>query len=179
MTNSRTISSLLEWISNDIISNIPSHALRNLFYKKIVGLRIGKDSTISMHCKFSTFSNILIKNNTAINQEVYLDGRGKLIIGRNVNVGRSVCVYTAEHDLSSPDFKYIEKSVEIGDNVWIASNVVIIPGVKIGEGAVIAAGAVVTKNVKAYTVVGGSPAKYIKNRPKEIRYKTKWAALFY
>jgi acetyltransferase-like isoleucine patch superfamily enzyme len=179
MTNSRTLSSFLEWISNDIISAIPSHHFRNFFYRHIVGLKLGKESSIAMHTKFSAFQNIVIKNNTAINQNVYLDGRGKLLIGQNVNIGRNVCIYTAQHDINSPDFKYVEKPVEIGDNAWIASNAVIIPGVKIEEGAVVAAGAVVNKDVKSYTIVGGNPAKFIKKRNRNINYKTKWAALFY
>jgi len=53
--------------------------------------------------------------------------------------------------------------VDIGDDVWVGSNVIIMKGVKIGNGAVIAAGSIVTKNVEAFTVVGGNPAKWLKN----------------
>ncbi len=53
--------------------------------------------------------------------------------------------------------------VIIGDNVWIGASVTIVPGVTIGDNAIIAAGAVVTKNVEPNTVVGGVPAKFIKN----------------
>ncbi len=179
MTNSRTLLSLLEWLGNDLVSAIPSHTLRNFFYRNIAGIKIGEDSTISMHCTFSTFSNITIKNNTALSQGVFLDGRGTLVIGNNVNIGKNVHIYTAQHDPQSPTFDYIKKKVEVKDHVWIASDVIIIPGVTIGEGAVLAAGAVVTKDVQPYTIVGGNPAKFIKKRNKKIRYKTKWAALFY
>jgi len=55
-------------------------------------------------------------------------------------------------------------AVEIGSDVWIGSHVIIKEGVRIGDGAVIAAGAVVTKDVDPYTVVGGVPAKKIKDR---------------
>ena len=52
--------------------------------------------------------------------------------------------------------------VVIGNNVWIGDKATILPGVTIGDGAVIAANAVVTKDVPAYSVVGGNPAKVIK-----------------
>ena len=56
------------------------------------------------------------------------------------------------------------KSIKIGNDVWIGANVVILPGVNIGDGAIIAAGAVVTKDVEPYTIVGGVPARTIKKR---------------
>ena len=52
--------------------------------------------------------------------------------------------------------------ISIGNKVWIGFGVTILKGVNIGEGAVIAAGSVVTKDVPAYTIVGGNPAKFIK-----------------
>lgn len=52
----------------------------------------------------------------------------------------------------------------IGNDVWIGRESVIMPGIKIVDGAIIAAYSVVAKNVPAYTVYGGNPAKFIKNR---------------
>jgi phosphonate metabolism protein (transferase hexapeptide repeat family) len=54
--------------------------------------------------------------------------------------------------------------VHIGHDVWIGHGAIVLPGRSIGVGAVIAAGAVVTKDVPAYTIVGGNPAKPIKRR---------------
>lgn len=59
------------------------------------------------------------------------------------------------------------KSITIGNDVWVGANVVIADGVNIGDGAIVAAGAVVTKDVAPYQIVGGVPAKFIKNRFSE------------
>jgi len=67
--------------------------------------------------------------------------------------------------IASNNATHLQKSgVEIGSDVWIGFGVTIISGVKIGHGAVLAAGSVVTKDVEPYAVVGGNPAKTIKNR---------------
>lgn len=52
----------------------------------------------------------------------------------------------------------------IGNDVWIGQNVTIMPGIHIGDGAIIAANSVVSKNIPAYHIAGGNPAKIIKKR---------------
>lgn len=77
-----------------------------------------------------------------------------------------------------PEFRYIKGhpsskgDVIIGNDVWLGMDVIILSGVTIGDGAVIAAGSLVVKDVPPYTIVGGNPAKTIKNRfPEEIVLK--------
>lgn len=67
------------------------------------------------------------------------------------------------------DKNYFEEyeNVEIGNDVWIGENAIVMGGLTIGDGAIVAAGAVVTKNVNAYEIVGGIPAKLIRMRFSE------------
>ncbi|UFU00108.1 maltose O-acetyltransferase [Radiobacillus kanasensis] len=86
-------------------------------------------------------------------------------IGDNCMLAPGVHIYTATHPLHPVERnsgKELGKPVTIGNNVWIGGSAVINPGVTIGDNAVIASGAVVTKDVPANTVVGGNPAKIIK-----------------
>ncbi|SHF19990.1 chloramphenicol O-acetyltransferase type B [Mariniphaga anaerophila] len=66
----------------------------------------------------------------------------------------------------------------IGNDVWIGANAIIMPGINIGNGAVIATSSIVTKNVDAYTIVGGNPARPIKKRFADheiaLLLKLKW-----
>jgi acetyltransferase-like isoleucine patch superfamily enzyme len=52
----------------------------------------------------------------------------------------------------------------VGNDVWIGHGAIVIAGVTIGDGAIVAAGSVVTKDVEPCTIVGGNPARFIKNR---------------
>ncbi|WP_312470125.1 maltose acetyltransferase domain-containing protein [Neobacillus sp.] len=87
-------------------------------------------------------------------------------IGKNCMVAPGVHIYTATHPLNPVErISGVEfgAPVQIGDNVWIGGRAIINPGVKIGNNVVIASGAVVTKDVPDNVVVGGNPARIIKN----------------
>jgi acetyltransferase-like isoleucine patch superfamily enzyme len=101
-----------------------------------------------------------------------------LKIGNNVNISSYTLIQTLTHDPQNPDFVCLERPVVIGDYAWIGARAIICPGVTVGEGAVVAAGAVVTKNVPPYTIVGGNPAAYIKDRTRNLRYRTAYFPFF-
>ncbi|MBM7650247.1 maltose O-acetyltransferase [Bacillus ectoiniformans] len=87
-------------------------------------------------------------------------------IGDNCLLAPGVHIYTAAHPIDPIKRKSgveFGKPVTIGNNVWIGGRAVINPGIEIGDNAIIASGAVVTKDVPKNTVVGGNPAKILKN----------------
>src|SRR5512146_1812013 len=77
---------------------------------------------------------------------------------------RSSAYFRGEQD--DPDFFAWRRShrVQIGHDVWIGHGAIVLPGRSIGAGAVVAAGAIVTKDVAAYTIVAGNPARTIRRR---------------
>jgi acetyltransferase-like isoleucine patch superfamily enzyme len=149
-----------------------------VYYFKLFGFKIGENSTIHRNAKFFHIGKFQVGKNSTINFGCYMDNRRGIIIGNNVGIAHNSKIYTLGHDLNDPQFKTKGASVVIEDNVFIFANSIILPGVTIKEGAVILAGSIVAKDVEAYTIVGGSPAKKIKDRIKEINYTQKYKYLF-
>ena len=115
------------------------------------------------HCEFG--KQIFIGKNTFINMGVTMLDGAKITIGNNVMIGPSTQIYTASHSINHINRRKWEtfcKPITIEDDVWIGGNVVINQGVTIGARSVVAANSVVNKNVPPDTLVGGTPAKVIK-----------------
>ncbi|RWY50195.1 acyltransferase [Mucilaginibacter gilvus] len=95
---------------------------------------------------------------------------GDIIIGKKCLISQFVNIVGSNHAINPNEnikdqlWDDTKTGVTIGDDVWIGSGCTILPGVTIERGAIIAAGSVVTKDVKAFTIVGGVPAAFIKNR---------------
>lgn len=157
---------------------IPSHILRQLFFR-LAGVKIGKGSTVHMGVKYFLPRGVQIGDDTIIGFRTFLDGRKSLKIGNHVDIASEVMIYNSEHDLESVGFEARSEEVEVSDYVFIGPRAIVMPGVKIGKGAVVAGGAVVTKDVDAFTIVGGVPAKLIGERKnKNLNYRLGRARLF-
>lgn len=108
--------------------------------------------------------NIKVGENVFINACCHFQDHGGVTIGDGCQIGHNVVFATLNHGLSPEDRKTTYPApIVLSKNVWVSSNATILQGVAIGDNAVVAAGAVVTKDVPANTVVGGVPAKFIKN----------------
>jgi acetyltransferase-like isoleucine patch superfamily enzyme len=113
--------------------------------------------------------DIILGDHCTVNPYTILYGHGGLKAGNFVRIAAHCVVIPANHSFESTELpiglqKATEKGIEIGDDVWIASGVQILDGVQIGQGAVIGAGAVVVKNIPAFSVNVGVPARTIKMR---------------
>lgn len=108
--------------------------------------------------------NIHVGENVFINACCHFHDHGGVTIGDGCQIGHAVVFATLNHGVEPEKRKYTKPApIKLGRNVWIGSNSTILPGVTIGDNAIVAAGAVVTKDVPANTVVGGVPARKIKN----------------
>ena len=158
-----------DYICNHVISQIPYHGPRMRYYRRL-GVNIGVGSTIFMSTHMNEAASITIGEGTVINQHCYLDGRGGLYIGSNVNISSHVLLVAGSHDIHGSHFAGYANPITIEDYVWLCTRAMILAGVTVGRGAVVAAGAVVTKSVEPYTIVGGVPAIKIGERSQELHY---------
>lgn len=125
-----------------------------------------------MNCELYHCEEITIGRNTIINPHSYLDGRGGLEIGNNVNISAHVLLVAGTHDIQNPDdFAGSAEAIIVEDYVWLCTRSTILSGVTIGRGAVVAAGAVVTKSVAPFSIMAGIPARKIGERPHDLNYE--------
>ena len=108
--------------------------------------------------------NIEIGDNVFINACCHFQDQGGVTLGDGCLIGHNVVFATLNHDMNPEKRAAMTPApIVLGKRVWVGSNSTILQGVPIGDNAIIAAGAVVTKDVPANTVVGGVPAKFIRN----------------
>lgn len=155
---------------------IRPHELKGLQY-----IKIGKNTVIAEGAIITAHDNrdgvffspeIIIGNNCCLGEHIHITSINKIVIGDNVLTGRYVYITDNAHGKTSKSECMIHPSkrrlyskgiVTIDKNVWIGERACIMAGVHIGEGAIIAANSIVTHDVAPYTVVGGIPAKLIKD----------------
>lgn len=113
---------------------------------------------------------LTVGDNSAIGKrcEITVNG-GKISLGNFVRIASNVFITNANHEFANTETAIMHQGIKtrdvtIEDDVWIGHGAIILPGISIGKGAIIAAGAVVTKDVQPFTICGGNPAKFIKNR---------------
>lgn len=123
---------------------------------------LGKGVRIDYRIKINNPENIEIGNFVSINWGVNLIAPAGIKIGDYCRISSGVKIINSGLNLDTFPREHTSKSVILENNVWLATNALIVGGVTIGENSVVAAGSVVTKDVPANVLVGGIPAKIIK-----------------
>ena len=152
-----------------------------LIYMGLNNVSIGNNFRAGERLKLRTFNNwegktytpsIVIGNNVNIETDCHISAINKVSIGNNVLIASFVYISDHTHgnvnDFEAPLLPplqrplYSKGPIIIEDDVWVGEKVSIMPGVHIGQGAIIGANSIVTKDIPAYAIAVGSPAKVIK-----------------
>ncbi len=166
------------YLYNHWLSYFPSHAVRLAYLRNVLGVQVGTDSFVHMGCFFEG-DRVTIGSNTVIGRNCYLGGSGgSLHIKNNVSVTAGSYLFNASHDVNSATFTATYGDIVIEDRAWLGARAMVMPGVRIGEGAVLGAMATATKDVPAYSIWGGIPARPIGERNRGLTYTLHYAPWF-
>ncbi len=131
------------------------------------GARVGKGVVIRGNVNISFPWRLEIGDHVWIGEDVGILSLATVTLGPNVCLSQRAYLCTGSHDYRAADFKLVTRPIFIHAETWIAAAAFIGPGVEIGPRAVVAAGSVVSKSVPADVLVGGNPARLIRElRPR-------------
>lgn len=114
-------------------------------------------------------NELVIGDETWIGQQVFMHAAGGIRIGARVGIGPAVKILTSQHREAGREVPVLFSPLEmapvvIADDADLGIGAIVLPGVKIGAGAIVGAGSIVTRDVPAYAVVAGSPARILRHR---------------
>lgn len=159
------------WLATMLLSPLPIYVGSRLRMEVLrrVGFRLGPGTMFFGMPVLTGIGNIYERltmgRECLVSWGCYFDLQGPIRVGDRVGFSPQISVLTSSHEIGSPYNRVGQLhalQVTIEDGVWLGARCTIMPGVTIHRGAVVAAGAVVTKDVPANSVVGGVPAKVIR-----------------
>jgi galactoside O-acetyltransferase len=138
------------------------------------GVAIGRDTSILENVLINANrGSVVIGDDSWIGPSCLVYGNGHVRIGNGVLIAGQSSINTVSHRIERCDIPVFEQGIDVApvvieDDVWIGLNVVVLQGVTIGRGAVVGAGAVVTRDIPAWSIAHGVPAKVVDNRLTRI-----------
>ncbi|WP_179336950.1 putative colanic acid biosynthesis acetyltransferase [Winogradskyella ludwigii] len=135
-----------------------------LFLLRLFGAKVHRKSGVYASCKVWAPWNLELEENAWLGPHVNVYNVALIRLGINATVSQYTYLCSASHDIYSYEHTLIAKPIIIQRQAWVGASAFIGMGVTIGKGAVVGATASVYKNVEPWTIVGGNPAKFIKER---------------
>lgn len=162
------------YLYNHWVTGIPIYLLRLLWARHILGVTVGKGSFLHMHVRF--YGNVVIGEDTVIGRNVVFSG--ETTIGNHCSITADTCFVAASHDKDSEDFRGTYAPIHIDDYAWIGMRAMLLPGVHVYTGGVLGAQSVAVKDVPAYTVYAGNPARQVGIRRTGMNYELRYFPFF-
>lgn len=163
---------------NFVFCFIPSYSVRKFILTKLYRAKVGK-SNIHIGVRFFSPWKLVVGDNSNIQMCSFLDCRGGIVIGNNVDITIGAKVLTQYHDIDSPLYETITKPVVIEDYCIVSSFSTILPGVVLSKGAVLGASSVLTKSTLPYSLYVGAPAEFRRARNTHLIYNPNYKRPFH
>jgi putative colanic acid biosynthesis acetyltransferase WcaF len=170
---------LINFFWNTIFSNVPSHFLRYLTLKYLFNAKLDRGVSIGRSVKIFHPWKLVVSHGSNIQYKSFIDCRGGVFIGSNVDITMFVKVLSQDHDVMSKEYKTRDRKVTISDDSIIGSCAIVLPGTTIGRGSVIGAGCCIAGAAKEDGVYVGNPARMIKKRTGPHEYNVAYRRPFH
>lgn len=131
---------------------------------RLAGAKIGQGCSIDPTCKIWAPWNLELGDYVCLAEGVDCYCVGRVSIGSKCTVSQRAFLCTATHDISMLTRELIVSPIRIEPHAWICAEAFVGPGVLIATGAIVGARAAVFRDIEAWTVVGGVPARFLKQR---------------
>lgn len=134
------------------------------FLLRMFGAKVHETANVYASAKIYYPANLIMKEYSCIASDVDCYNVAPVIIGEHSTISQGTYLCTASHDISDPHNHLITAPILIEDQVWVGAQAFVGMNVTVHTGAVVGARAAVFKDVESWTVVGGNPAKFLKQR---------------
>ena len=145
------------------LSPRPCFGFRRILLR-MFGARVGQNVHIYPSALIYYPWNLEIGNDSSIGEWALVYNLGKVTIGERTTISQRVHLCAGTHDYCLPDMPLVKPPIVIGNEVWVCADAFVGPNVEISNRAIVAACAVTVKNVRAASIVGGNPSRFLKER---------------
>jgi putative colanic acid biosynthesis acetyltransferase WcaF len=135
---------------------------------RLFGAKVGRAVNIHPNVKVAIPWNLSIGDYSSVGDGAVLYSLGTISIGDRVTISQYAHLCAGSHDYSDPSMPLLKLPICVEDEVWICAEAFLGPGTRIGARSIVAARGVVISDVPEGAIVGGNPARFIKQRPSLV-----------
>jgi putative colanic acid biosynthesis acetyltransferase WcaF len=136
------------------------------FWLRLFGAKIARTSTIRPSTKVHHPWLLTMGEHSCLSEGVHIYNLGSVSIGDHTVISQDAYICAGTHDYTRSDLPLLRPTITIGNGVWICAGAFVCPGVTIGDNVIVGARAVVTRDVPPGVMVGGNPARVLRERPR-------------
>jgi putative colanic acid biosynthesis acetyltransferase WcaF len=143
----------------------PMHAWR-AFLLRCFGASLGSNCRIYSKCRIWAPWNLRCDEGASVAEDAVIYNAAPVHLGSHAIVSQGAYLCAATHDMDDPAFPMITAPIFIGAYAWICARACVLPGVSVREGAVLGLGSIATKDLEAWQVYVGMPARRVRERKR-------------
>jgi putative colanic acid biosynthesis acetyltransferase WcaF len=141
----------------------PLNAWR-LIWLRLFGCKIEGTPFVHQRARIEMPWHITLHDQSCVGDRANLYALGEIELGRKCVVAQEVYLCTGTHDFNDPHLSLVTAKITVGDDAFVGARAFVLPGVHIGNGVIVGACSLVTRSVKPWSVVAGSPATFLRSR---------------